>query len=394
MKQYNRIMLGKAGLYADKCLKENFIGADFDIHENLSGNLDENWRVFNEKYVPVYMEAMPEKTKVSAGLACGFLWTICKGLQNGDIVLCPNGRGSYMVGEISGDYYYAEGDVLPHRRKVTWSKLVSRNDMSEKLRHSTGSIGTCCDITKYQAEIDKLILEAPAITPVEIVVPTPVKNSVYHERELHKIFCSYLRNSQSIYAKTIFHEKSTTKDKEQKWVHPDVIGVSFKDFANKSTLALLQAIDIKSSIFLYSFELKREIKNDYNLKEYYFQALSNSSWANFGYLVAYDIDESLFDEMERLNNAFGIGIIRLQAKDDSTQILFPAKEHDLDFTTINKLCSINPDFNDFISKVTKVMKSPSEYKSGSLLELNKVCDDIFTDDKQIEAYCTEHNIPF
>lgn len=394
MKQYNRVMLGKAGFYADKCLKENFIGVDFDINENLTGKIADNWRDFNEKYIPVYMTAMPDKSKVAAGLACGFLWTICKGLQIGDIVLCPNGKGSYMVGEITSDYYYAAGEELPHRRKVRWSKLISRNDMSEELRHSTGSIGTCCNITKYQAEIDALIQSSSAISAIPSTAPETIKSKDYHERELHKIFCSYLRNSKTIYAKTIFHEKSTSKDKEQKWVHPDVIGASFKDFSNKNTLALLQTVDTKSAIYLYSFELKREIKNDYNLKEYYFQALSNSSWANFGYLVAYEIDESLFDEMERLNNAFGIGIIRLQAKDDSTQILFPAKEHELDFATINKLCSINCDFNEFISKVTKVMKSPTEYKTGTLMELVKSCDEIFTDDKQIEEYCTEHNIPF
>ena len=332
-------MLGKGGLYADKCLEENFIGADFDIREDLTYKLKDNWRIFNDEYVPIYMAANPEKTKVSAGLACGFLWTICKGLKIGDIVLCPNGRGSYMVGEITGDYYYASGEVLPHRRNVKWSKLINRNDMSENLRHSTGSIGTCCDIAKYQEEIEQLIHDASNINKAS-VTPSLPRVATYHERELHKIFCSYLRNSRSIYAKTIFHEKSTSKDKEQKWVHPDIIGVSFKDYSNDNTLSLLNAIDIKSSVYLYSFELKREIKNDYNLKEYYFQALSNSSWANFGYLVAYEIDESLKEEMERLNNAFGIGIIRLQAKDDSTQILYPAREHELDYTTINKLCSI------------------------------------------------------
>jgi len=394
MKQYNRVMLGKAGFYADKCLKENFIGVDFDINENLTGKLSDNWRDFNAKYVPIYMAAMPEKTKVAAGLSCGFLWTICKGLQSGDIVLCPNGKGSYMVGEIVGDYFYSAGNELPHRRKVKWSKLISRNDMSDELRHSTGSIGTCCDITKYQAEIDSLIQSGKDISVMISMTPVATPSKDYHERELHKIFCSYLQNSRNIYGKTIFHEKSTSKDKEQKWVHPDVIGAQFKDFSNKSTLALLQAVDTKSSVYLYSFELKREIKNDYNLKEYYFQALSNSSWANYGYLVAYEIDEGLFEEMERLNNAFGIGIIRLQAKDDSTQVLFQAKKHELDFTTINKLCVINPDFNEFIEKVTNFIESPSKYKSGSLLELKKTCDEIFTDDKQIEAYCTEHNIPF
>lgn len=50
-----------------------------------------------------------------------------------------------------------------------------------------------------------------------------------------------------------------------------------------------------------------------NLREYYFQAVSNSSWANEGYIVALDIDEddSFLAELKRLNNAFGIGVIKL-----------------------------------------------------------------------------------
>ncbi len=53
-----------------------------------------------------------------------------------------------------------------------------------------------------------------------------------------------------------------------------------------------------------------------NLREYYFQAVSNSSWANEGYIVALDIDEddSFFAELKRLNNAFGIGVIKLNAE--------------------------------------------------------------------------------
>lgn len=36
--KYNRLMLGKAGLYADQCKQEGFICADFGI-EDLSANL-------------------------------------------------------------------------------------------------------------------------------------------------------------------------------------------------------------------------------------------------------------------------------------------------------------------------------------------------------------------
>nr|WP_288977411.1 hypothetical protein [uncultured Blautia sp.] len=44
--------------------------------------------------------------------------------------------------------------------------------------------------------------------------------------------------------------------------------------------------------------------------------MSNSSWAHEGYLVALKISEEpeLMDELRRLNNAFGIGVIRLDAE--------------------------------------------------------------------------------
>lgn len=164
MKKYNRIMLGKAGLYADQCKKEGFIGAFFGIEEDLSTNLYDDWRAFNKQYIPIFLAKYPNKKKVAAGLACGNLWTICKGLEIGDIVLCPNGRGEYYVGKIASNYFYKPGGGLPHRRKVEWLDVtIQRSEMSENLRHSTGSIGTCCEITSYAEEIEKFInASAPA----------------------------------------------------------------------------------------------------------------------------------------------------------------------------------------------------------------------------------------
>lgn len=58
-----------------------------------------------------------------------------------------------------------------------------------------------------------------------------------------------------------------------------------------------------------------------------FQALSNSSWANYGYLVVFDINEDVMEEMERLNRSFGIGIIKLSPYSDDTTELFSARKN-------------------------------------------------------------------
>src|SRR5665648_426045 len=118
MKNYYRIMLGRKSVYAEEAYKNNFIGAGFIRDIDLKNKLLEKWRDFNKEMIPVYLEKNPGKSKISAGLACGMLWTISKGVQINDIVLCPDGQGNYHVGEVIGDYEYHKGENLPHRRPV------------------------------------------------------------------------------------------------------------------------------------------------------------------------------------------------------------------------------------------------------------------------------------
>ena len=86
MKRYYRVMLGKNSMHAEQCAQENFIGADYGIQENLTGKLPDDWREFNRKYIPVFLKGHPDKTRVGAGLSCGALWTLCRGMLDGDIV--------------------------------------------------------------------------------------------------------------------------------------------------------------------------------------------------------------------------------------------------------------------------------------------------------------------
>jgi restriction system protein len=151
-------MLGAKSAHIDECIKGNFIGADFDLNQDLSKNLFENWRDFNKKFIPVWLENHPEKSKVSAGLACGALWTVAKGLKRGDIIISPDGLGKYHIAEVLDEYSYHPGQILPHRRTVRWyEQTIERAEMSDALRNSTGSIGTTSDITNYAAELEELI---------------------------------------------------------------------------------------------------------------------------------------------------------------------------------------------------------------------------------------------
>lgn len=158
MKNYYRIMLGKKSIYAKEAHDGGFIGAGWLEDVDLQNQLPENWREFNPKLIPLFLQKHPERTKVAAGLACGMLYTISKGISVGDIVLCPDGQRNYFVGEVTGDYNYNKDTILPHRRAVKWfSHLISRDDMSESLQNATGAIGTVSNVSRFSEEIEKII---------------------------------------------------------------------------------------------------------------------------------------------------------------------------------------------------------------------------------------------
>jgi hypothetical protein len=119
------------------------------------------------------------------------------------------------------------------------------------------------------------------------------------------------------------------------------------------------------NVRLYSFELKREL-NFSNLREAFFQAVSNSSWAHEGYLCAAEIseDEDFLSEIKRLSGSFGIGVIRLDTTDpDASRVIFPAKQKEnLDWESIDKLCNQNPDFKDFLKSIKDNLKISKIHK--------------------------------
>lgn len=218
------------------------------------------------------------------------------------------------------------------------------------------------------------------------------KDKTFQERDLHKLLSSYLKNS-GIYTKTIFHEQSNNKDNNQIWTHPDMVGIRFLNLQNKVSQNFLKVINRVDTFKLNSYELKKELNNDSELKKAFFQAVSNSSWANYGYLVAFEISDSLTDEMERLNQSFGIGIIQLNSNPYQSKILFQAKYRELDFKTIDKLCKLNKEFEKFIEQTEKLMTAEERYYKATEKELDEFCDDYFANDTEVQKYCKEKNIP-
>lgn len=182
------------------------------------------------------------------------------------------------------------------------------------------------------------------------------EESSYNERDLHILLSSFVYANPDFHCvtKTIHHEKTSKIQKGyNQWLHPDFVGIHFPFEEYSECTMDLQKMLNNEQYEIYSFEMKKKVTLT-NLREYFFQAVSNSSWANEGYLVAleYDEDESFMSELKRLNNAFGIGIIQLNAQNISqSAVLFSAKRKDfLDWDTIDRLVE-NSDFKEFIKEI-------------------------------------------
>ena len=94
-----------------------------------------------------------------------------------------------------------------------------------------------------------------------------------------------------------------------------------------------------------------------------------------------DDDPTFKDEVRRLNNAFGIGIIKLNPENVfESEIVFPSKiTQEIDWDTVNRLANENADFSDFLKLITedcKLGKVKSQYdKVLKIEELTKYIND-------------------
>ncbi|GAA7955833.1 COG2958 family protein [Helicobacter pylori] len=221
--------------------------------------------------------------------------------------------------------------------------------------------------------------EKPVLIALKSTMNEPVLNTqkpsapsvkIAHERDLHPFLTYMAINNENLkcYTKTIFHEESVKSPKGiDRWLYPDMVGVRFlhAELSNENLIAFSKKFDTLP-VKLVSFELKKEISAN-NCRECYFQAISNSSWANEGYLVGRHIDthnSKLMDLLKRLHASFGIGVIDLRTNEDKSAILLNAKyKEKIDYTMAQELSEKNPKFSGFLKSVVDYDPDfPNRYK--------------------------------
>ena len=198
------------------------------------------------------------------------------------------------------------------------------------------------------------------VAKIETVVETPPRRFTgFKERDLHAVLTYFayadpaFNRGRPVITKTILHEKSKGSG-FQSWTHPDIVGFSIPLDDWSTDVIDFNDLSDRNALTIFSFELKRSLTKA-TYRESFFQAVSNSSWAHRGYLVAAEIseDDDLLAELDRLVSSFGIGIIHLNLTDLSeSRVMYPARiKTELDWETINKLCEQNDDFRRFLRSV-------------------------------------------
>lgn len=175
------------------------------------------------------------------------------------------------------------------------------------------------------------------------------------ERALYPKLSEFLWSELSVYSKRIDEKRSRNLRGAggNKWLYPDLVGMEdlSTDWHREIKDCVQQYADKQTK--LWSFEVKTLI-NRSNVREVFFQAVSNSSWSNFGYLVANEIEGAdTLKELRMLSSLHGIGFIKLEFDNPSeSQIMIPAKERiDVDWNNANRLAEENSDFLSYIKLI-------------------------------------------
>ncbi|WP_033407711.1 COG2958 family protein [Uliginosibacterium gangwonense] len=177
------------------------------------------------------------------------------------------------------------------------------------------------------------------------------------ECDLYPMIMDYLRAEQDVYAMRIDEKRSSNKSGSgaNEWLHPDMVGL--EDLSSDWGRPLRDCVKVMAEqcLRLWSFEAKL-LLNRSNARKSYFQAVSNSSWAHMGYLVAARIEgDGTLKELRMLAATHGIGVMLLDTETPTeSQIIIPARERQqIDWEMCNRLAEENPDFVEFLARVRR-----------------------------------------
>ena len=187
-------------------------------------------------------------------------------------------------------------------------------------------------------------------------VISTLTTKIFSEYDLYPVLIEYLSKELQLFSLRIDEKKSSNNRGQNgnQWLHPDIVAMQPIDKKWHELIRTCVKHGSGQNVRLWSFEVKKELTGS-NIRSSFFQAVSNSSWANEGYLVATSISTNEVEEELRMLSALhGIGVILLNPENPTeSEILLPARRRsEVDWQSINRILTENLDFKNFIELVS------------------------------------------
>ena len=243
-----------------------------------------------------------------------------------------------------------------------WGNIITCGEIAVGIYEIVGTKKRGLEVPKALAEeiLPESVMEQAAQDGENLCFTDPVSNAIVAdallEQELYPLLTSYLWSELHLYSMRIREGRShnTRGNGGNQWLHPDIVAMEPVDKAWGKHVKACGHASGSTCVRLWSFEVKKTLTVA-NIRKCFFQAVSNSSWAHEGYLVATAIaDDRVEQELRMLSALHGIGVILLDPENPSeSEILLPAqKKPDADWQSIDRLAKENGDFHEFIELVS------------------------------------------
>jgi hypothetical protein len=280
----------------------------------------------------------------------------------------------FTAKEIANYIYENYPEQCKQKQKKSKAKVIPLNNTKNFLQQITSEIGA------------RRLLLQKKYPKIKITETRPreyyflqnerktrnIQSESVRELELYTILSKFLLLEYKVYSKRIDEKRSINSQGKNgnKWLHPDIVGVEdlSNDWHNEIKHCSKKYSYRKTK--LWSFEVKKTITRS-NIREVFFQTVSNSSWANSAYLVTQNIEGTNTEkELNILSSLHGIGVIILNINNFSeSQFLIQSKEKsEIDWHTINRIAEENKDFLDYIKQIRQFYQTDEIKRSDWFYE--------------------------
>ncbi len=206
----------------------------------------------------------------------------------------------------------------------------------------------------YYWSDESITSEAPSIQFLANITRSSSDVPILSEHELYPLLIKFLAEDMGLFCKRIDERKSRNSQGSggNHWLHPDIVALETLDKNWSSVVRDCVRNSNDAFVRLWSFEVKKDL-NKGNVRKSFFQAVSNSSWANYAYLVATGLDSAVESELQMLAGLHGVGVLILNTQSlFDSQILIPSRErNNIDWLSVNRITEENKDFESFIDQV-------------------------------------------